>query len=70
MTYTPNRIVRKNYETEEDELDRPALQRNLMLIAKETDELGNKILANQRVTDTSEKVLKKQTRFVNAFLFN
>ena len=43
MTFTPNRITKKDTFTEEITIDKGGLQRNFDLIAKETNELGDRI---------------------------
>jgi len=69
MTYTPSRIVRINAETEEIEIDKNAVQRNLDLISKETKNLQNQINSNSIASERTRKILQEQTRFVKPFLF-
>lgn len=69
MSYTPSRISKKDVETDEVEISTPALQRNLYLISKETDELGDRINENGTGINKLELKNKQETRFVKTFLF-
>lgn len=69
MTYSPSRITKKDFETEEIEINGNLIQKNLDLIAKETKELQNQINANLTSGTQTAKILGGQTKFVNAFLF-
>ncbi len=69
MSFTPNRISKRNVFTEEIELDNSSIQRNFDLIAKETNELNDKINMNNIKSVNSNNRFKNQTRFVVPFLF-
>ena len=69
MTYTPNRITKKDLETEEISIDGASIQRNLDLIAKETKNLQNQIIGVESARTATTRKLQLQTSFVNPFLF-
>jgi len=69
MTYTPNRITKRNIETDETEIDSNSIQRNLDLISKETKSLQNQINSNSTLSKENRMLVRTQTRFVNVFLF-
>jgi hypothetical protein len=69
MTYVPNRIIKTDIETDEKIIDKAALQRNLDLIAKETNNLQDGINEIKKNADINRSLVQGQTQFVNAFLF-
>ena len=69
MTYVPNRIIKSDVFTDEIVIDKSALQRNLDLIAKETNSLRNAIDVISRRAGISRRIARTQTQFVKPFLF-
>ncbi len=69
MTYSPNRITKKDVFTDDIILDNTAVQKNFNLVTRETNQLDSRITANERKANATTKILQKQTNFINAFLF-
>ncbi len=69
MTYVPNRIIKSDAFTDEKVIDKSALQRNLDLIANETNSLRNAIDVISRRASISRRIARTQTQFVKPFLF-
>lgn len=59
MTYTPNRIIKSDIETDEKIIDKSALQRNLDLIAKETNSLQDGINEIKKIADKNQRLFSR-----------
>lgn len=69
MTYSPQRVEIKDFETDEMQIDGNLIQKNLELIAKETKELSNRINVNTSSFDGVNNRIRRNTKFVQAFMF-
>jgi len=69
MPYQPSKVTKKDPFSDEVIVDGKSVQRNLDLIAKETNILADSINANHAAAEKLDATFKRRTSFVNSFLF-
>ena len=70
MSYTPSRIFTIDFETEERVMEPRKVQRELLLISRETDKLQTQINQNEVLNKKQDALINQNTiSFSRQFLF-